>query len=211
MKNYFSEFLSTFMLVFVGTGCLIVNEQFNGVLGLPGIATCWGLVIIATVYSFGDISGNHINPAVTLAFAIDKRFDWKNVPGFIISQLSGALFASWLLHILFPYNQKLGITLPSGQPFQAFIVEAIMTFVLLMVVLRVSTGSKEKGFTAGIVIGCTVWFLVLFGGPVSGTSLNPTRSLAPAIISGNFQNLWIYLTAPFLGAISAVYAHKLLH
>lgn len=211
MKKYLSECIATFILLFVGTGSVIVNQQCNSALGLVGIATVWGLVIIALIYAFGDISGTHINPAVTLAFAIDKRFEWKEVPAYLGSQLLGALLASGLLHFLFPENKTLGITQPlPGGEMQSFILEVVMTFILMMIILRVSTGAKEKGITAGIVIGATVWLLVLFGGPVSGASLNPTRSIAPAIVSGNFQNLWIYLTSPFAGAILAVGIHRLL-
>lgn len=211
MKKYLSEFIGTFILLFAGTGVVIVNQQMEGVVTLPGIAACWGLIIIATVYAFGDISGNHINPAVTLAFAIDKRFEWKEVPFYLASQLLGALAASVSLRFLFPENPTLGLTQPSGSWLQSFILEVVMTFILLMVILRVSTGAKEKGITAGIVIGATVWFLVLFGGPVSGTSLNPTRSLAPAVVTGNFNHLWVYLTAPFTGALLAVLVHRILH
>lgn len=211
MKKYLSEFIGTFILVFAGTGVVIVNQQTSGAVTLTGIAACWGLIIIATVYAFGDISGNHINPAVTIAMAVDKRFEWKEVPAFLFSQLLGALGASLLLHFLFPDNATLGITQPSGSFLQSFILEVVMTFILLLVILRVSTGSKEKGITAGLVIGATVAFLVLFGGPVSGTSLNPTRSLAPAIVSGNMNALWIYLTAPVIGAVVAVFAHRVLH
>lgn len=210
MKKYLSEFLGTFILLFVGTGAVIVNQQTSA-LGLPGIAAVWGLVIIALIYAFGDISGTHINPAVTVAFAVDKRFEWKEVPAYLVSQLLGALAASGLLRFLFPANQTLGITQPlPGGELQSFILEVVMTFILMMVILRVSTGAKEKGITAGIAIGATVWLLVLFAGPISGTSLNPTRSLGPAIISGNMQSLWIYLTAPFLGALAAVFAHRVL-
>lgn len=211
MKKYLSEFLGTFILVFAGTGVVIVNQDTAGAVTLTGIALCWGMIIIATVYSFGDISGNHINPAVTLAFAVDKRFEWKEVPAYLFAQLAGAFAASFLLHLLFPENVTLGQTQPSGSLLQSFVMEAVMTFILMMVILRVSTGSKEKGITAGIVIGATVSFLVLFGGPVSGTSLNPTRSIAPAIVSGNLTNLWIYLTAPFLGVVVAVFAHRTVH
>ena len=211
MKKYLSESLGTFILLFVGTGAVIVNQQ-TGALGLTGIAMVWGLAIIAIVYSFGDISGAHVNPAVTIAFAIDKRFEWKEVPAYLGSQLLGAFLASGLLKYLFPDNKTLGITQPlPGGEMQSFILEVVMTFILMMVILRVSTGAKEKGITAGIVIGATVWLLVLFAGPICGTSLNPTRSLAPAVVSGNTQNLWIYLTAPFIGAISAIFAHRVLH
>jgi len=211
MKKYLSEFIGTFILLFAGTGVVVVNQLTNGVVTLPGIAACWGLIIIATVYAFGDISGNHINPAVTIAFAVDKRFEWKEVPGYLAAQLLGAVAASFTLHILFPENISLGLTQPSGAWYQSFILEVLMTFILMMVILRVSTGAKEKGITAGIVIGATVWFLVLFGGPVSGCSLNPTRSLAPALVTLNFNYLWVYLTAPFAGALLAVVVHRLLH
>lgn len=211
MKKYTAEFLGIFMLIFCGTGAVMVNQQTNGSLGLNGISAVWGLVIIALIYAFGDISGTHINPAVTVAFAVDKKFPLKDVPAYIISQFLGAFSASLLLHFLFPENDTLGITQPSGTVTQAFILEVVMMFVLMLIILRVSVGAKEKGITAGIAIGATVWLLVLFGGPISGTSLNPIRSLAPAIVSGNFKSVWIYLTAPFIGAVFAVFVHRFLH
>lgn len=211
MKKYLSEFIGTFILIFAGTGSVVVNQHTGGALGLPGISAVWGLIIIAMIYAFGDISGTHLNAAVTIAFAVDKRFEWKEVPAYLISQLLGALAASGLLHFLFPDNKTLGITQPSGSEMQSFILEVVMTFILMIVILRVSVGAKEKGITAGIAIGGTVWFLVLFGGPISGTSINPTRSLAPAIVSGNLQAIWIYLTAPFIGALSAVFVHRIIH
>lgn len=210
-KKLIAEFAGTFILLFVGTGVVVVNQQTNGAVTLPGIAACWGLIIIATVYAFGDISGNHINPAVTISFAVDGRLPWSETPGYLAAQLLGATAASGLLQFLFPENTALGGTQPSGNIWQSFILEVVMTFILLLVILRVSTGAKEKGLVAGLVIGGTVWFLVLFGGPISGTSLNPTRSLAPAIITGNWDNLWIYLTAPFIGGVSAVFFHRIIH
>ncbi|MCX6198407.1 MAG: MIP family channel protein [Bacteroidetes bacterium] len=211
MKKYTAEFIGTFILIFAGTGCVVVNEQLGGHLGLTGIAMVWGFAIIALIYAFGDISGTHLNPAVTVSFAVDKRFEWKEVPPYLIAQFAGALSASLLLHFLFPENKTLGITQPSGSETQAFIMEAVMTFILMLVILRVSVGAKEKGITAGIAIGGTVWVLVLFGGPVCGTGLNPTRSIAPAIVAGNFQSLWLYIVAPFAGALTAVFVHKFLH
>jgi aquaporin Z len=209
MKKILAEYLATFMLLFVGTGVVIVNQQTNGVVGLQGIATVWGFIIIALIYAFGDVSGTHINPAVTIAFAVDKRFAWKDVPSFVAAQFAGAISASLLLKFLFPENQTLGITLPTGSVTQSFILEVFMMFILMMVILRVSTGAKEKGITAGIAIGGTVWLLVLFGGPISGTSLNPARSFAPALVTFNFESLWIYLTAPVIGSLSAVFVHWL--
>ena len=211
MKKYLSECIGTFILIFVGTGSVIVDQQTHA-LGLVGIATVWGLVIIALIYAFGDISGTHINPAVTVAFAVDKRFEWREVPAYLGSQLLGAFMASGLLKFLFPDSRTLGFTQPlPGGEMQSFILEVVMTFILMMIILRVSTGAKEKGITAGIVIGATVWLLVLFGGPISGTSLNPTRSIAPAILGNNLQNLWIYLTAPLLGAVLGVGVQRLVN
>jgi aquaporin NIP len=210
MKKYLSEFLGTFILLFVGTGAVIVNQQTNGALGLQGIAAVWGFAIIALVYAFGDISGTHINAAVTIAFAADKRFEWKEVPPYLLSQFAGAILASILLHFLFPNDKTLGATFPSGTEMQSFILEVVMMFILMMIILRVSTGAKEKGITAGIAIGGTVWFLVLFGGPISGTSLNPGRSLAPAIIIQDFHCIWIYLLAPVVGSLLAVIVHRIL-
>lgn len=210
MKKYLTEYIGTFILLFAGTGSVIVNQQTDGVLGLTGIALVWGFVIIALIYSFGDISGAHFNPAVSIAFAVDDRFNWKEVPAYLVSQLAGAVSASFLLHYLFPENETLAITQPSGTAAQSFIMEVLMTFILMLVILRVSTGAKEKGITAGIAIGGTVLMLVLFGGPISGTSLNPTRSMAPALVSWHLENIWIYLTAPFIGALSAVYLHRIL-
>ncbi|MCS6934096.1 MAG: aquaporin [Chitinophagales bacterium] len=209
-RKWLSEYLGTFILIFAGTGAVVVNQHTNGALGLSGIALVWGFVIIALIYAFGDISGTHINPAVTVAFAADGRFAWREVPGYILSQLAGALSGSLLLRILFPENTHLGVTLPAGHAWQSFVLETAMTFILMMVILRVSTGAKEKGITAGIAIGGTVLLLVLFGGPISATSLNPTRSLAPALVSGNFNYVWIYLTAPFLGSLLAVSVNKFL-
>lgn len=211
MKKYTAEFIGTFILIFAGTGSVVVQQQLGGALGLPGIAMVWGFAIIALIYAFGDISGTHLNPAVTVSFAVDKRFEWKEVPAYLLAQFAGALSASFLLHFLFPENKTLGITQPSGSETQAFIMEAVMTFILMLVILRVSVGAKEKGITAGIAIGGTVWFLVLFGGPVCGTGLNPTRSIAPAIVTGNFQSLWLYIVAPFTGALTSVFVHKFLH
>lgn len=210
LRKLLSEYIGTFILLFTGTGAVVVNQQTGGALSLVGIALVWGFVIIALIYAFGDISGTHLNAAVTIAFAVDERFAWKEVPGYLAAQLAGAVSASLLLHILFPENKQLGVTLPTGSEWQSFVLEVVMVFILMMVILRVSTGAKEKGITAGIAIGGTVLLLVLFGGPISATSLNPTRSLAPALVSGNYQSLWIYLTAPFIGAIIAVMTHRFL-
>ena len=204
MKRLFAEFLGTFILVFAGTGAIIIDHSSGGVIGHAGIALTFGLVVLAMIYTFGDVSGAHLNPAVTLGFAVAGRFPAKKIPSYIIVQLAGAFAASGLLKLLFPTDPTLGATLPAGSTTQSFILEIILTAILMLVILSVSTGAKEKGVTAGIAVGAVIALEAMFAGPISGASMNPARSLAPAIVSGNFQQLWLYPLATILGAIIAV-------
>ncbi len=211
MRKYISELIGTYALVFCGTGAIIINEVSGGTITHLGIATTVGLTVMAMIYALGDISGAHLNPAVTIAFAVDKRFAWKEVFPYTIFQLIGALFATLTLHYLFPTNINLGSTIPAGTDLQSFILEIILTFFLMLVILNVSTGAKEKGITAGIAVGAVVGLEALFAGPVSGASMNPIRSLAPALISGNLESIWVYLSAPIIGAVLSVYVFKYLN
>ena len=156
------------------------------------------------IYTFGDVSGAHLNPAVTTAFAAARRFPWREVPGYILSQTLGALTASALLRLLFPAQANLGVTLPAGAASQSFVLEIVLTFLLMLVILSVSTGSREKGVTAGIAIGAVIALEAMFAGPICGASMNPARSLAPALLSGHLEHLWVYLLAPTVGALLAV-------
>ena len=205
MKRYLSEFLGTFALVFAGTGAIVINAASSGAIGHVGIALTFGLVILAMIYAFGDVSGAHFNPAVTTAFAVAGRFAWREVPAYVVAQIAGAFAASGLLRALFPGDEKLGTTLPAGSAGQSFVLEAVLTFFLVLVILRVSTGAKEKGITAGIAIGSVIGLDALFGGPISGASMNPARSLAPAVVSGHLQHLWLYIAGPLLGALLATF------
>ena len=157
------------------------------------------------IYAVGDISGAHLNPAVTIAFWVAKEFPAKEIIPYIISQAIGAFLASGILKYLFPANDFLGSTLPKGLAMQSFILELILTFILMFVILRVAKGSKEQGMFAGLAIGFVVLLEAMFAGPICGASMNPIRSLAPAVVSGHLENLWIYLTAPVIGAIIAVF------
>lgn len=204
MRRPLAEFLGTFILVFAGTGAIVINQACGGVIGHPGIALTFGLVVLAMIYTFGDISGAHLNPAVTVAFAAAKRFPWKEVPPYLAAQLAGAFAASGLLKFLFPGPGTLGATLPAGSASQSFVLEVVLTAILMLVILGVSTGAKEKGITAGIAIGATVGLEAMFAGPACGASMNPARSLAPAIVSGHLQHLWLYPVATVLGALLAV-------
>ncbi len=204
MKRLFAEFLGTFILVFAGTGAIVINHASGGVIGHAGIALTFGLVVLAMIYTFGDVSGAHLNPAVTLSFAAAGRFPANGIPGYISAQFGGAFAASGLLKLLFPADPTLGATLPAGSTMQSFIMEIVLTAILMLVILSVSTGAKEKGVTAGIAIGAVIALEAMFAGPICGASMNPARSLAPAIISGNFQHLWLYPLATVLGAMIAV-------
>lgn len=199
-----AEFIGTFCLVFAGTGAIVVNGVSGGAVTHAGIAITFGLVVMAMIYAVGDVSGAHLNPAVTLAFWRSSRLPNSAVLPYVIAQCVGALAASGVLRSLFPDHATLGSTLPHGTAWQSFVLEVLLTFALMFVILSVSTGAKERGITAGIAIGGVVALEAMFAGPISGASMNPARSLAPALVSGNVASLWIYLIAPTLGAWLAV-------
>ena len=198
------EFLGTFALIFAGTGAIVINHASNGAITHPGIALTFGLIVLAMIYTFGDVSGAHLNPAVTTAFAVAGRFPWREVPGYAVAQALGAFAASGLLRGLFPADATLGATLPAGSPQQSFVLEIVLTFILMMVILSVSTGAKEKGITAGIAIGSVIALEAMFAGPICGASMNPWRSLSPAVVSGHLEHLWVYLIGPLAGALLAI-------
>ncbi|UII20753.1 MIP/aquaporin family protein [Fulvivirga ligni] len=204
MKKYISELIGTYGLVFCGTGAIVINDVSGGSITHPGIAITFGLIVMAMIYTFGEISGAHMNPAVTIAFWFAKRFSGKQVLPYIIAQLVGALAASFTLKMLFPSHITLGATLPSGDIWQTFVIEIILTFFLMLVIMHVSTGSKEIGNLAGMAIGATVLLEAMFAGPITGASMNPARSLAPALASGQLQHFWVYILAPVIGASLAI-------
>jgi aquaporin NIP len=210
MKKFVAEFLGTFALVFAGTGAVIINDHSHGAITHVGIAITFGLVIMSMIYAFGEISGAHFNPAVSIAFTVAGRFPLKQLGPYIFSQLAGAVVASFTLKFMFPDNDWLGTTLPAGSDMQSFVMEFILTFFLMMVILNVALGSKEQGMFAGIAIGGIIGLEAMFAGPVSGASMNPVRSLAPAVASGHVEHLWLYIVAPVLGAVAAVPVFKLL-
>jgi len=204
MKPLLAELLGTFALVFAGTGAMVINDLTQGNIGHAGIALTFGLVVMAMIQTFGDISGAHFNPSVSLAFAVAGKLPWARVPGFVGAQCMGAVLASGLLRLLFPSHELLGATLPSGPVTQSFILEVVLTAMLMLTILSVSTGAKEKGITAALAIGAVVALEAMFAGPICGASMNPARSLAPALVSGHLDHLWLYLLAPVIGALLAV-------
>jgi len=201
-----AEAIGTFALVFAGTGAIVINDVQGGVITHVGVALTFGLVVMAMIYAIGDISGAHINPAVTLGFWAARRLPVRLVLPYIVAQCLGALAASGMLRLLFPQSPTLGGTLPAGSAAQSFLLEVILTALLMFVILCVSTGAQEKGIMAGAAIGAVVGLEALFAGPISGASMNPARSLGPAVISLQLTGLWIYLSAPAIGALAAVAA-----
>ena len=203
-RNVFiAEFMGTFALVFAGCGAIAVNSVYGGVLGHTGISFVFGLIVMAMIYSIGNISGAHINPAVTMGFVFAGRLKARLALPYILSQSAGAVAASFLLKLTLSPDADPGLTMPSGSQSQAFLMEVVLSFLLMFVILNVSTGHKEKGIMAGVAIGGTVALEAMFGGPVSGASMNPARSLGPALSAGDLSQLWIYLTAPVLGTLLA--------
>jgi aquaporin NIP len=199
-RRVIAELIGTFALVFCGTGAIIINDISGGVITHSGIALSFGLVVLAMIYAIGDISGAHLNPAVTLAFLSSGRMPVTEVLPYMTAQCGGAIAASLALHLLFPFHPTLGTTLPKGSDIQSFVLELILSFLLMFVIFNVATGSKEKGAMAGIAIGAIVALEAMFAGPICGASMNPVRSLGPAVVSGSFRSLWVYLIAPVLGA-----------
>jgi aquaporin NIP len=210
MKKYIAEAIGTFALVFCGTGAIIINQETNGTISHMGVAITFGLIVMAMIYALGNISGAHLNPAVSIAFVAAGRFPVTQLFPYIISQMAGAFLASVILKLLFPSNQFLGATIPLGDAWQSFVLELLLTFFLMLVIINVATGSKELGMFAGLAIGSTVLLEAMFAGPICGASMNPARSLAPAIVSGHTEHIWIYLAAPVLGAALSIPVWKYL-
>ncbi len=189
MKKFFAEFIGTFAMVFCGTGAIIINQETNGVISHAGIALTFGLIVAAMIYALGNISGAHLNPAVSVGFWIAKKFPGKEVAPYIVAQVAGAFAASVILKLLFPANEFLGSTLPLNSALQSWVLEIILMFLLMLVILQVAHGSKEQGMFAGIAIGSVVMLEAMFAGPICGASMNPARSLSPAIVSGHTEHL----------------------
>jgi aquaporin NIP len=202
-KRFLAELFGTFALVFAGTGAIVINGESHGAITHAGIALTFGLIVLAMIYTLGDVSGAHLNPAVSLGFVTAGRMPARELIIYLPAQFIGATLASGVLRGLFPAHATLGATLPAGTPGQSFVLEFILTFILMFVILSVSTGAKEKGITAGIAIGAVIALEAMFAGPICGASMNPARSFAPAVVSGHVEHLWVYLIATPLGAAAA--------
>ena len=203
MRRYVAEMIGTFALVFAGTGAIVIDDVTHAVTHV-GVALTFGLIVMSMIYTFGDVSGAHLNPAVTLGFFVARRLPGRCVGPYLVAQFIGAMAASAALLAMFGNRAALGATIPAGSAWQSFALEAVLTGLLMLVILNVSTGPKETGVMAGIAVGGVIALEAMFAGPICGASMNPARSLAPAALSGQLGAIWVYLTAPVLGAVAAV-------
>ena len=198
-RSLVAEAFGTFALVFAGAGAIMVDANTHA-LGHVGVAITFGLVIMAMIYAVGHVSGAHFNPAVTFAFALTRHFPWPRVIAYWAAQLVGALLAAALLRSSLGNIAHVGATLPAGSQAQSFLWEVVMTAFLMFVILAVATDTRAVGEAAAIAIGGTVGLDAMFGGPISGASMNPARSIGPAVVSGELHALWLYIVAPLVGA-----------
>lgn len=202
-----AEAIGTFALVFAGCGAIVVDAKTHQ-LGHVGVAITFGLVIMFGIYAVGHISGAHFNPAVTFGFALTRHFPWSRATVYWAAQLVGALVAATILRASLGNHADVGATLPSGSQGQAFLWEAILTFFLMFVIMSVATDTRAVGEAAAIAIGGTVGLDAMFGGPITGASMNPARSIGPALVSGNLHALWLYVVAPLFGAAAGALAYQ---
>lgn len=210
-KKYIFEFIGTFLLVFLGTGTIVLNDKLQGDIGHAGIVLTFGFLVALIVYLFGPISGAHINPAVSVGFYIAGMLPKQDLLPYILNQSIGAISASALLHALAPSNKTLGSTTPVIVPWNAFGIEMLLTFILMLLVLYVVSVFKKKLFPIAVIVGAYIAVIAFVFGPITGASMNPARSLGPALVSGIIHPLWIYLAAPVAGSVFAGFGYRFLY
>ncbi|MDB5053037.1 MAG: family channel protein [Bacilli bacterium] len=209
-KKLIAEFIGTYFLVFAGTGAVVIDAMTKSLTHM-GIAMTFGLVVMAMIFTFGHISGAHFNPAVTIGFWVHRDITLFEAINYIVTQLLAALLASLSLFYMFGNVANLGATLPAHSWQQSFVLEFILTFVLMMVIFGSAVHKKASQSFAGIAIGATVGLEAMFAGPISGASMNPARSIGPALISGATDHLWIYIAATILGSVVSAFVFRILH
>lgn len=210
IQKFIAEVIGTYFVIFAGCGSVAVNKIYGTVTG-PGVCVTWGLIVMVMVYSVGHISGAHFNPAVTITFAIFKHFPWTQVPLYMIAQVLGSVTASGTLCLLFKIKPEYFFgTTPSGSDVQSLVIEIITTFLLMFVISGVATDTRAIGELAGMAVGMTIMLNVFVAGPVSGASMNPARSLGPAIVMHHYKGIWVYFVGPLVGAILGALCYNLI-
>jgi MIP family channel proteins len=207
LRALVAEAIGTFALVFAGCGAIMVDAKTHA-LGHIGVAIAFGLVIMVMIYAVGHVSGAHFNPAVTFAFSLTRHFPWQRAAAYWAAQLVGALGAAGVLRASLGNVAHTGATLPAGSQGQSFLWEAVLTFFLMFVIMAVATDTRAVGEAAAIAVGGTVGLDAMFGGPISGASMNPARSIGPALVAGDLHALWLYILAPVLGAVLGALAYQ---
>jgi aquaporin NIP len=206
-----AEGLAAFALVFAGCGAIVADARYDGALGTVGIGLVFGLIIMGMIYATGHLSGAHINPAVTIAFTLTRHFAPRDAAAYVAAQVAGATTGALVLLAVWPERPAaLGATMPSVGVGSALVYEAILTAVLMFVIIAVATDTRAVGAAAAIAIGGTVGLDAIFGGPVTGASMNPSRSFCPALVSGEWQDFWIYVAGPVIGAAFGAFAYQLI-
>ncbi|XP_071694678.1 aquaporin NIP2-1-like [Rutidosis leptorrhynchoides] len=202
LRKVVAEMVATFLLVFVSCGCAALGTSNEPKVSQLGISVASGLIVTVMIYAVGHISGAHMNPAVTIAFATVRHFPWKQVPFYAAAQLTGSIAASFALKTLLKTTKYIGVTTPSGTDLQALIMEIVVTFTMMFVTSAVATDSKAVGELAGIAVGSAVCINSILAGPISGGSMNPARSIGPAIASNTYKGIWVYIVGPMTGTLS---------
>jgi len=211
VQKIIAEIFGTYFLIFAGCGAVTINASKNGAITFPGVAIVWGLAVMVMVYAVGHISGAHLNPAVTLAFATCGRFPWRQLPAYVLAQMLGSTLAAGTLRLMFGgRHEHFPGTLPTGSDVQSLVIEIITTFYLMFVISGVATDNRAIGELAGLAVGATILLNVLIAGPVSGASMNPARSVGPALVTGQYRSIWVYLVGPVVGAVAGAWAYNLI-
>ncbi len=197
--------------MFAGCGASVANVQYDQALGTVGVALVFGLIIMVMVYAIGHLSGAHINPAVTIAFTLSRHFPAREAAAYVGAQAVGAAAAALLLLAVWPDEPaQLGATIPTIGAGSALVYEFVLTAFLMFVIMAVATDTRAVGAAAAIAIGGTVALDALFGGPVTGASMNPARSFGPALAAGEWSDFWLYIVGPLLGAAAGAFAYQLI-
>ncbi|KAK1410371.1 hypothetical protein QVD17_36907 [Tagetes erecta] len=210
-QKMLAEFIGTFCIIFIGCGSVVVNKLYGGIVTFPGICVTWGLIVMTMIYTVGHVSGAHFNPAVTISLYLLGLCPSEEVAFYILSQVLGSLFGSGTLTMIFSVTPEAYFgTMPSGSAIQSFVVEIIITFILMFIVSGATIDHRAIKKQGGIVVGMTIIMNVFVAGPISGASMNPARSLGPAIVKLKFKAIWVYICGPIIGAAMGGLVYKLL-